>query len=138
MLKYFSYRRERQGKLGTDGKPKSLWQTEYDALRPAVQAAHDDFFRFIESRQIGEWNSGDWKRLRREASDLGEFRFKCQNVQWRVIGRLDEKEMEFTYLIMCNHKDKIYQPPDCIATAVSLWNEIKSDPNMRVPCARAT
>ena len=53
---------------------------------------------------------------------LWEIRWRGdQKRTLRLVGYLDTDRKEFTLLIGCNHKDKIYDPPGAFDTAVDRW-----------------
>ncbi|MGB9429195.1 MAG: hypothetical protein WCC11_04865 [Gammaproteobacteria bacterium] len=69
--------------------------------------------------QSKSWQKPEFKRLSGKAyKDLGEIRFKADNVQHRIIGMNGPAEGTYTLLIGCTHKDNIYEPPNALVTAV--------------------
>jgi hypothetical protein len=60
------------------------------------------------------WKYPEFKPL---DDGLGEIRWKCDNKQHRVIGCRWKVPSGYLLLIGCTHKQKIYSPPDAIATA---------------------
>lgn len=55
---------------------------------------------------------------------LGEIRFKTSNVHYRPVGFFGPDQSQFTLLVGCKKKGKVYDPPDAFDLAVSrrsLW-----------------
>lgn len=61
-----------------------------------------------------EWKYPHFKRL---DGGLGEIRWQVGNVQHRVIGCVWKSPQGYLLLLGCTHKQRIYSPPDAIATA---------------------
>ena len=61
-----------------------------------------------------EWKHPEFGRLE---DGLGEIRWKCDGKQHRMIGHAWKNPNGYLLLIGCTHKQKIYAPPDAIATA---------------------
>jgi hypothetical protein len=64
--------------------------------------------------EMREWRYPEFKRL---DDGLGEIRWQEGKVQHRVIGCWWKQPSGFLLLIGCTHKQKIYSPPDALATA---------------------
>ena len=95
-----------------------------DGLDPNASEAARAVLRIMQRKRI--WESPDWKRMSGspDLKQLGEIRWETENVQYRVIGRLDKSE--FKAMIECIHKQKRYDPPDALETAEKRWKEIRT------------
>lgn len=66
-----------------------------------------------------------WNGLRRirggdaQKEGIWELRFQTDNIQHRVLFFFGPNRWEATLLIGCNHKQAVYDPPDCISSAVT-------------------
>lgn len=76
-----------------------------------------------------EWTAPEFKHL---GDGLGEIRWKCDGKQHRVIGSWQNEPSGFWLLIGCTHKQKIYSPPDAIATAGKRLRGILNEKKGRV------
>jgi len=76
------------------------------------RAAFDDLLDILSKKAT--WSEPEFKRLN---DGLGEIRWKSGKVQYRVIGCAWKHPPGYLLLIGCTHKQRIYNPPDAIATA---------------------
>jgi hypothetical protein len=82
-----------------------------------------------------KWNSKvdlptDWlgcKMLRGEAKTerIWEWRFHPAGTQQRLLGTFGANRKEAIFLIGCNHKQNVYQPANCLNTAVKRAREVR-------------
>jgi len=66
----------------------------------------------------------DWRDLKflkgtAKEYKIWELRFKANGVQHRLFGIFGPERKQATFLVGCTHKQKIYNPPDCIETAIA-------------------
>ena len=57
---------------------------------------------------------------------IWEWRFRANGHQQRILGIFGEARKEAIFLIGCTHKQKVYTPPNCLATAVKRAKEFRS------------
>lgn len=82
----------------------------YFDLLPKEQADADEFIKNMRKSQ--NWVYPDFKWL---GNGLGEFRWKSENKQHRLIGFFYNGI--FALLIGCTHKQRRYDPTDALDTA---------------------
>jgi hypothetical protein len=89
----------------------------YTGLRPQVKADFDRLIQILERTR--EWREPFFKRLKgKKYRGLGEFRWETARVQYRIIGCVGSRSGEYVLLIGCIHKGSVYNPPECLDTAV--------------------
>ena len=73
------------------------------------------------------YNWSGSKNLKGEAGKHGiwEWKFNASGVQQRLFGIFGTEKKHAIFLIGCNHKQNIYQPPDCIDTAITRAKEVR-------------
>ena len=49
---------------------------------------------------------------------IWEWRFRADGRQQRILGVFGQQRKQAIFLIGCNHKGSVYQPPECLTTAV--------------------
>jgi len=84
----------------------------YCGISVDARAMFNDLLDVLSKK--AEWKYPDFKRL---DDGLGEIRWKCDDKQHRVIGCSWKNPKGYLLLIGCTHKQKVYNPPDAIATA---------------------
>jgi hypothetical protein len=105
-----------------DGEKECPWATWYHGQAVAVQARHDVVFKILEAREGNEWREPHAKNL---GDGLIEVCFH-KSVNHRLLGLFGPDRHEFTVVLPCSHKDKIYKPKAAIKTARERINEIQS------------
>ncbi len=104
------------------GDEPDLWAHWLARQSKRAQAKHAVVMRFLSD---GHWQSPHWRALVGAYQGLGEIRIAADR-QWRLIGRREEAENAFTLLMICYHKDKVYDPRDALETALRRWREIEN------------
>lgn len=94
----------------------------YEDLLPKEQA---DFDAEIEIwRTQAKWDSRDFEPLKgQKYKSLFEHKFKSCGKQHRVFGCFGPDPGQYTLLLGCTHKDKIYDPPEAFDTALRRKNQ---------------
>lgn len=82
----------------------------------------------IMSKQM-HWQKPDFKWLSgKKYQGLGEVTFKSeQGTPLRLIGTKGDTPNSFIFLIGCSHRERIYDPPDAIDTAVKRKKKLAQD-----------
>jgi Phage derived protein Gp49-like (DUF891) len=65
-----------------------------------------------------QWHRGAFKLLGRQYRGLGELRFDSERKAHRVIGCFGPALGQFTMLIGCFHKQRVYTPANALDTAL--------------------
>ena len=125
MWKYYCY---------DDGSPNNLWSDWYHGCDEKTKARHDQVWEALEQLEPHQWRMPLAKHLR---ESLVEIRVRG-NVQWRVLGYYGPKgkQKTFTVLLICNHKQNIYQPHDAINTARKRLKMIEQNYSLVKSCDR--
>lgn len=88
---------------------------------PEVRADFDVTLRNLAGSQ--DWRGlNEFKMLHGKHSGFGEIRFKTRNIQYRPVGRFGPGVREFTLLVGCYKKQRVYEPPDAFDRAVKRWS----------------
>ncbi len=91
---------------------------------PEVRADFDVTLRNLAGSQ--DWHGlNEFKMLHGKQSGFGEIRFKTRNIQYRPVGRFGPGVREFTLLVGCYKKQRVYEPPDAFDVAVRRWGLYK-------------
>lgn len=114
-----------------DGKKPNLWQRWYDA-NPDYQGRHDAVFDTLES--LPYWKEPYSKYLNNDERII-EVRLTGK-VKHRILGFYGTKKQEFIVVATCNHKGKVYDPPDAPARAVKRKKEIERGERNAIVCTR--
>jgi hypothetical protein len=117
-----------------DGQPKDLWQTWYDGLDGDTKGRHDVALDFLEVRENHEWyNTPHFGEL---VPDEGIYEIRIRGkIQWRLAGYFSPNK-EFTIVLICNHKQNVYNPRNAKKTAVKRRKQIESGSKTRKLCVR--
>lgn len=116
-----------------DGQATTLWQRWYDAT-PAAQGSHTSVFDILE--QQVQWRP-PWTKLVGKKKAIVEVRLSgADRIEWRVLGFYGSQRQEFVIVAICNHKGRVYDPPDILDTAIKRRNEILKDPTKAISCVR--
>jgi hypothetical protein len=102
------------------GDEPDMWTKWHSAQDDAVKGKHATAMRFLTA---GHWKEPHFKPLGGKAKGLSEICIHSE-VQWRLIGYRSEKET-FTVLVICNHKNRVYDPKDAFKTAAKRWKLMK-------------
>jgi hypothetical protein len=86
-----------------------------------VKAEHDAVFELLEKRQVHEW----WSLAKSLGGGLVEVRLR-RGVQWRIMG-CHAPNRVFVVVLVCNHKDNVYDPKKCLKTSRKRVKEIQSE-----------
>lgn len=108
-----------------------MWQRWFDGT-PDAQGSHTAIFDGLEQRL--QWQE-PWSKVLDKNNKIIEVRITGP-IQWRVLGFYGDKRNEFVVVAVCNHKGKIYSPPDIKKTAVKRKKEIEKDPGKAPSCVR--
>jgi hypothetical protein len=82
----------------------------------------DTFLRDMVKKEV--WEPPDLAPLHGKQAGLNELRWKCGNVQHRILGCKVE-EHRYLMLLGCTHKGKSYDPPDSLNTVLVRHKQIK-------------
>lgn len=94
--------------------------TSWLAKEPSARAR----FR-VRVRDLRRISRNDWtkKQFRGLGNGLSEIKWESGKKQWRAIG-FDYKGY-FVMVIGCTHKDKVYDPVECLKTAKQRKDEVE-------------
>ncbi len=100
-----------------------MWANWHGQRNAAVKGRHAAVMRIL---SCGHWRGPHFKLLRGEhLRGLGEIRITGE-VQWRLIGHRDMNRDSFTLVMICQHKDSVYQPRDAFDVAAKRWRQLQS------------
>ncbi|MDX2205659.1 MAG: type II toxin-antitoxin system RelE/ParE family toxin [Hyphomicrobiaceae bacterium] len=105
----------------------------YDDQTASVQAAMDAVKEYLEQRPREQWRRPEFDKLSGRYSDLGEFRFKVGNVEYRPLGFFGPSRADFTILIGASKKGRNYTPKDALETALKRRKEVLGDMSRSKP-----
>jgi hypothetical protein len=88
----------------------------YAGLQTQEQSDFKALMRILAKTR--QWHSGAYKPLGKQYPGLGELRFYSQRKAHRVIGYFGPGRGQFTMLIGCFHKQKVYTPANALGTAL--------------------
>jgi hypothetical protein len=91
------------------------WEAWFFAQSVAVQAKHDQVFDLLEQRPRTQWTPPYVKKLKGDKTAIWEV-LVTKGVAWRIFGWFSG-ESEFTVTGIGNHKGRVYDPKDIIATS---------------------
>jgi hypothetical protein len=94
-----------------DGKEDDLWMRWYRSMGVEVRARHNAVFDFLEVRTV--WREPHSKKIN---DDLMEIRI-TGTVQHRLLGFFGPAPGQFTFVLPCMHKQKVYTPHGAKKTA---------------------
>lgn len=115
--------------LAVSGQPKV--QQDIDRLDDYGREYLRSQVRHLAGTPQHGWHEPQAKKLK-GVEGLYEIRFKAARKQTRAIGTFLPDSDEFTILIIADHKDNVYSPPDAIQTAAKRRRELHAD---RTRCA---
>ena len=96
----------------------------YGKLSLQIQSDFDRMLGILANKK--EWKYPEFKRLQgRQYRGLGEIRWQSGGVQHRVIGCNGSGAGEYTLLIGCTHKGRVYDPPSALGTAIQRMRALK-------------
>jgi hypothetical protein len=61
-----------------------------------------------------------------KAEGIWEWRFFEDGIQHRLLGIFGKDRKTAVFLIGCSHKDAVYKPPECLATAIKRAKEVRA------------
>jgi hypothetical protein len=97
----------------------------YKKVLPQVRADFDELIGILETKR--EWQRPEFKRLKgKQYRGLGELRWNTGKVEYRVFGCNGPGTREYTLLLGCTHKGRVYDPPDALDTATQRMKAIKN------------
>lgn len=103
MWRFMSYKRP-----GGD----RAWSDWYATLDQAAKARHDVVFDFLESRPANQWRKPFAKKM-----GNGQIEITIHTkIQHRLFGFFGPQQGQFSVLIPCIHKGKVYNPKDAKET----------------------
>lgn len=92
----------------------------YQGLPTDARADFD--FVIQELSGTKEWRgTGRTKLLHGKHSGFVEIIFKTNNVQYRPVGCFGPDRRQFSLLVGCSKKQRVYTPPDAFDLAVRRW-----------------
>jgi putative component of toxin-antitoxin plasmid stabilization module len=108
-----------------DGREEDIWHRWF-----RLRAERDDrlmdnhaaVLARLDQRQA--WGPPDVKPL---SGKLREIRLSG-DVEWRLLGGFGHERGSFVIVLICNHKQRRYDPPDALKTAAKRLREIQRDP----------
>ena len=115
-----------------DGRAGDLWARWYHAQSDRTRGQHRQVFDALEDRK--DWGLPLTKNL---SKGLIEVIVKSE-VQWRIFGFYGPKGVRraFTIVLIGNHMDKVYDPPDAIKQARKIMKDIENGKSTARPCTR--
>jgi hypothetical protein len=118
-----------------EGDPRVEWKffdygTEIEAWYQLLSEEEQDTLQTLLKLNSKAETPNGWtgcKMLQGEgkAEKVWEWRFNLEGVQQRLLGIFGSKRKEAIFLIGCNHKQKVYKPPDCLKTAIKRAKEVR-------------
>lgn len=72
-----------------------------------------------------QWDEPHGKKLKNE-DPIYEIRYQAFKRQERALGFFDDAAGVFVIVLICNHKGRVYSPPEAIATAHRRMAEIRN------------
>ena len=100
-----------------------MWTLWYSQQNQSVKARHAVAMRFLVA---GHWAMPHYRPLQgKDFRGLGEIRVGG-DVEWRLVGHRDTQHDAYTVVVICNHKGRVYQPTDALATAARRWREMQN------------
>jgi hypothetical protein len=102
----------------------NLIEEWYHDLSMDAQAAFDWVTQELSG--TADWRGrSDFKALRGKHSGFAEIIFRVENVQYRPVGCFGPSRRQFTLLVGCYKKQKVYNPPDAFDRAIKRWSLYK-------------
>jgi hypothetical protein len=86
----------------------SAWSDWYEAQDGSVRARHDVVFDTLESRAAHEWTPPFAKLMGKGLVEI----LIHKNVQHRLLGCFGPEQGQFSIVVTCTHKDKVYYPKE--------------------------
>ena len=98
----------------------------YDGLSVQARADFDTLISQLETQRL--WQMPDYRVLtgNKKLKGLGEIRFTTENTQHRVIGYFGPEAAQFSLLLGCTHKQRVYSPASALDTAAKRKRLIES------------
>ena len=87
----------------------------YEDLLIQEQSDFDEFLKTLGKTE--KWGNRDYRPLHCKCIGLGELCFASCKKQHRVIGQFGPNH-QYTLLIGCTHKQRVYDPPNAMDTAL--------------------
>jgi hypothetical protein len=88
----------------------------YAGLQTQEQSDFKALMRIL--AKTHQWHGGAYKPLGKQYLGLGELRFYSEKKAYRVIGYFGPSRGQFTMLIGCFHKQRVYTPASALDTAL--------------------
>ncbi len=73
-----------------------------------------------------DWNGCKMLQGAAKEEKIWEWRFHPSGRQQRILGIFGENRREAIFLIGCNHKQEVYDPPKCIPTAIKRAKDVRA------------
>jgi hypothetical protein len=115
-----------------DPRGKREVQAVIDAYDPYGREAFSRAVAHLAVTPKAQWHEPQARKLRNE-DPLYEIRYKANRRQERALGWFLEEEGIFVIVLICNHKDKIYVPPDAFGIAKRRIAQIRAGVASSVP-----
>lgn len=106
-----------------DGHEDSLWARWYRGMDDAVQGKHDTILDYLEVRAAHQWRLPHTDKIN---DDIIEIRIHGA-VQHRLFGFFGPSRGQFTFLLPCVHKQKVYTPKNARKTAAKRKKDIEDE-----------
>jgi hypothetical protein len=89
-----------------------------DWYKRLLRQEQSDFMALIRIlAKTREWKDPAFKQLKGKYQGMGELRFTSERKAHRVIGVVWPRPRQFTMLIGCFHKQRVYTPANALDTA---------------------
>ena len=117
-------------------KGRSQFLEEYDRQPAAVRAEFRATMNGLRDQPtIAGWSRPNgFDRLSGEYRELGKFRFKVRNVQYRPLGFFGPGQKEYTLLAWATERDDKFDPRGIRDTALRRRAMVLSDPGLADEC----
>jgi hypothetical protein len=108
-----------------DGQ-NNVIQTWYDGLQEEEQDVFESLLKINGKEPLPiSWQGCKVLQGDAKSEKVWEWKFSCGRIQQRLLGVFGPNRREAIFLIGCNHKQKVYQPRDCITTAIKRAKLVK-------------
>ena len=95
----------------------NLIEKWYSELNEGAQSDFDTTLNNLTG--INDWHGlKEFKMLHGKHSGLGEIRFKSGNVQYRAVGFFGPGRGDFTLLVGCEKRQRVFRPADAFDLAL--------------------
>jgi hypothetical protein len=113
------------------GDVVTRWYAQYDD-RPKVRAKLDSRMTYLRQQNREGWIREPYDTLR---DDIGEVRFKADQMWYRPLGYFGPGRNEFTFLFFATKTDE-FDPPNAIDIAVERKLVVENNPKRAIRLRR--